>query len=145
MNNLRKTILLGLISAGLGIAAVSSYAQSARCEHEGRQQTHGPADWMQQRQAKLHDTLKLKPDQEAAWTTYSAKMQALKRIGRPDRAKMASLSAPQRMDQMLAQMKEHEAKMTDMAAATKAFYDVLTPEQKQLFDQHFARHGHRRG
>ncbi len=44
------------------------------------------------------------------------------------------MQTPARLDAMIDQMKSDEAAFQRRAAATKAFYTVLTPDQKQAFD-----------
>ncbi len=90
---------------------------------------------MEKHRARLHDRLKLTPDQEAAWKTFSEKTQPQAPRIRAVRSELAGLSAPARMDRMIALMKERESRMTDRAAAVKEFYAVLKPEQQKLFDR----------
>jgi len=47
------------------------------------------------------------------------------------------MSTPDRLDQMLDNMKSHEKNMTEHAAAVRTFYGTLTPDQKKVFDKHF--------
>ena len=60
--------------------------------------------------------------------------------GKPDRAELSSLHVPQRMEKMLAQMREREARMGERVSTVQTFYAVLTPEQQKVFDDQFARH-----
>jgi periplasmic protein CpxP/Spy len=149
MKNFRKQLLIGIAALGIGAGAVAAHADGADCDRMGpghasagdhqkfaeRMQQH-----MAKRQAELHDKLKLNASQETAWKAYVARMTPAARPQRPDRSEFDQLPAPQRMEKMLAMMKEGEARMTDRIAATKAFYEVLTPEQKKTFDDEF-RHG----
>lgn len=95
---------------------------------------------MAKRQEELKAKLKLAPEQDAAWTTYAAavKPSTDKAMVRPDRAEMAKLSTPERIDKMRAMHTERHAAMTvqmdKRAEATKAFYATLNPEQKKVFD-----------
>jgi hypothetical protein len=81
--------------------------------------------------------LRLQPEQRDAWRVYTdaiAQDQAT-RQNPLDRAQMLNgLQTPQRLDAMLDQMKADETAFQRRAAATKAFYAVLTPDQKQTFD-----------
>jgi len=51
---------------------------------------------------------------------------------------MEKLSTPERLEKMKQMMTQHHevfmAEMDKNAAAVKAFYSVLTPEQKKIFD-----------
>ncbi len=96
---------------------------------------------MAQRQADLKAKLKITSAQEAAWTNYLAAMHPpvdLMSKQRPDRAAMDKLTTPERIDQMKTlrtqHMNEMQALMDKRGEAVKAFYAVLTPEQKTVFD-----------
>jgi len=52
----------------------------------------------------------------------------------PDPAEMAKLSTPERIDKMKSLRAEHQAEADKRAEATKAFYAVLTADQKKVFD-----------
>ena len=52
-----------------------------------------------------------------------------------DRAAWAGLSAPARMEKMIAMAKQHTAAMESHLAALNTFYAVLTPAQKKVFDE----------
>jgi periplasmic protein CpxP/Spy len=106
------------------------------------------------RQAELKAKLKITPAQESAWTTFTAAMQppAGGMMGmRHDpkvKAEMEKLTTPERIDKMQAmraeRMKTMGAEMEKRGAATKAFYAVLSTEQKAVFDavsMHGGRHG----
>jgi periplasmic protein CpxP/Spy len=109
---------------------------------------------MAKRQAELKAKLKITPAQEGAWTTFTASMQppAGGMMGmRHDpkvKAEMDKLTTPERIDKMRAlrqaRMTTMNAEMDKRANATKAFYAVLSSEQKAVFDavsMHGGRHG----
>jgi hypothetical protein len=85
----------------------------------------------------LPSILQLQPDQREAFRTYTDAI-AQDRVNRPNPADMAQklnlLPTPERLDAMVDQMKSDEVAFQRRAAATKAFYAVLTPDQKQTFD-----------
>lgn len=60
---------------------------------------------------------------------------------RMDRAQMAQLTTPQRIDRMQAMQAERQQFMTQRMDAIKAFYAQLTPEQQKVYDQQAMRHG----
>jgi periplasmic protein CpxP/Spy len=109
------------------------------------------------RQAGLKAALKITPEQEAAWATYTASMQPPANMAggmmgmRHDtkvHADMAKLTTPERIDKLRALRAERmtmmNAEMDKRGAATKAFYAVLSSEQKTVFDSmaiHHGRHG----
>jgi hypothetical protein len=81
--------------------------------------------------------LRLQPDQRDAWRTYTDAI-AQDRASHPNPSDMAQrlnlMQTPERLDAMIEQMKSDEAAFQRRAAATKAFYAVLTPDQRQTFD-----------
>jgi periplasmic protein CpxP/Spy len=103
---------------------------------------------MAKRQAELKAKLKITPAQEGAWTTFTAAMQPPANMAggmgmgmRHDpkmKADMDKLTTPERIDKMRALRQERmtamNAEMDKRGAATKAFYAVLSPEQKAVFD-----------
>jgi hypothetical protein len=153
MNTLRKNVLIALTVLGMGSAAVAVQAQTAA--PEGRHanaatQQERAAKWSEhfaKRQARLHDALKLNANQESAWAAYQAAIKpqpgAMGMHG--DRAEWAALSAPARMEKMIALHKQRTAMMESHLAALKTFYAVLTPAQQKVFDENTrggARNGH---
>lgn len=114
------------------------------------------AERIAKRQAELKAKLKITPAQEGAWTTFTAAMQPPAAMGgmmgmRHDpklKAEMDKLTTPERIDKMQAmraeRMKTMGAEMEKRGAATKAFYAVLSSEQKAVFDA-VAMHGGKHG
>ena len=96
------------------------------------------------RQAELKTKLKITPAQEGAWTTFAASMQPPAggmmdlRHDPKVKAEMDKLTTPERIDKMQAlraeRMKTMNAEMDKRGTATKAFYAVLSSEQKAVFD-----------
>ena len=151
MNTIMKTVLTGLVCAGIGTAAWSVYAHEAGCPDKAAQRGyHHDQGWymkqMEQRNTELHDKLKLTPEQEAAWTAFTGKMKPVLPGQRPDWTEFSKLPAPERMSKMVEIMKGHEAQMENHVAAVKDFYATLTPEQQKVFDEGFSfRFGHHAG
>ena len=169
-----KHLLLTTLMATCGFAAIAQNttptapaagAQSQmhdkmqRGEHSSmRERMFGNhQERMAKRQAELKAKLKITPAQEGAWTTFTAAMQPLANMGkgmmgmRHDpkmKAEMDKLTTPERIDKMQAmraeRMKTMSAEMDKRGAATKAFYAVLSSEQKAVFDA-VAMHGGRHG
>jgi Spy/CpxP family protein refolding chaperone len=145
MNILRKQILIGLAALSMGAAALGVQAQTQPAEgrhgHAATQEQRQAkmAEFMARRQAKLHDALKLTSAQEPAWNTFINAVKPQQRADRPDRAAWAALSAPARMEKMIALSKERTARMEQHLQALNTFYATLTPEQKKVFDQHAMR------
>lgn len=164
-----KRILLAGLLATVGFAAVAQNAPPAGPPaghggmmgmHQGdpskineRMQAH-----RQERAAKrlavLKAKLKITAAQEGAWTTFSTAMKppADGMMGmRHDpalRAEMDKLTTPERIDKMRTlrqqRMTAMNAEMDKRANATKAFYGVLSSEQKAVFDAVAMQGGHGR-
>ncbi len=85
----------------------------------------------------LPSLLQLLPEQREAWRTYADAI-ADSRAAHQNPIDMAQqlnlMQTPERLDAMIDQMKSDEAAFQRRAAATKAFYAILTPDQKQTFD-----------
>jgi len=161
MWNLKKHLMIGVAAAGIGMTAMSSFAQTPPADGNGAAPAgrHAPtADQIAKfeqhrakRQAQLHDKLKITAAQEGAWKTFTEKTAPMRPAawGRPSRDEWNKLTTPERLDRHLDMMKKMEARMTDRIAATKEFYAVLSPEQQKTFDQEFRKmeehrfkHGH---
>ncbi len=141
----KRALMVALI-AGSGILGASAFAMTAAgpgskwdCEARHGQQFH--ARWEAHRAAHLSalkEKLKLKPEQEAAWTTFASASQPGEHPMGMDRQAMrgefAKLTTPQRLDKMLDMADQRHAKMAERAQAIKTFYAQLTPEQQRVFD-----------
>lgn len=140
MNTLHKNVLIALTVLGMGGTAIAVQAQTAA--PEGRHayaatQEQRMAKWGEHfaaRQAKLHDALQLTAAQEPAWAAYQAAIKPAAMAMHGERAGWAALSAPARMEKMIAMAKQHTAAMEQHLAALNTFYAVLTPAQKKTFD-----------
>src|SRR3569833_1291821 len=146
MRKFRKHLLIGVAALTLGTGTVAAYAEHSGCDGHGpgRGASGGHGIFcermkqrMEQRINELHAKLKLDATQEAAWKEYVAKMRPEAPPQRPDPAEFEKLTAPERMDKMLALMKQREARMEDRAAATRTFYATHTPPQQQVFNDAF--------
>jgi periplasmic protein CpxP/Spy len=155
MLNLKKHLITGIAAAGIGLVAMSSFAQMPPPDGPAPEGLHAPsaeqlAKFEEQRaklEAELHDKLKITAAQEGAWKTFLDKSMPARPAtppARPDKDEMEKLTTPQRLDQMAELMKKHEAEMAARIAATKEFYAVLSPEQKKVFDQEFRKMEKRR-
>ena len=130
------------------LATTSIFAGSALAADECSQMRgsmHGPMHGdpgkfvaqMEKHHIRLHDKLKIAPEQEAAWKTFTEKVKPPTNAGEKMKAvcsELRALPTPARMDRMIALMKEREGRMVERAAAVKEFYAQLNPEQQKLFD-----------
>jgi len=148
MNITQKTLstLLGIGLAALmsnSVLANEQAASKSECSHSwSKEQKDGYGVHFDKRMSALHTALKLTTSQEAAWTEFSSKMKPV-RMDKPGHQDRNDLSTPDRLDQMLDNMKSHEKRMAEHAATVRTFYDTLTQDQKKIFDKHFQEHHHR--
>ncbi|MGZ8217523.1 Spy/CpxP family protein refolding chaperone [Methylomagnum sp.] len=110
---------------------------------------HGPGQ-MQARLDQLHTDLKLTPAQEADWKTWIGKLDQAKqerKEARPDLRALRELPTPDRLQKMIDFGKARIAVMEETLAATKTFYNTLTPEQRKTLDATalFGNHGEKGG
>jgi periplasmic protein CpxP/Spy len=156
-----KHLLLATLMATCGFAAIAQNATPTAPAAGAQPQVHdrmhrgdgssvrermfgSHQERMDKRQAELKAKLKITSAQEGAWTTFAAAMKppAGGMMGmRHDpkvKAEMEKLTTPERIDKMRAlraeRMATMNAEMDKRGAATKAFYAVLSSEQKAVFD-----------
>lgn len=150
--NIRHNLVSSMIvGCGIAVLALNASAQSVDCGPRGPmgnwdkyQEQRG--ERMQQHQKRLHDALKLTPDQEGAWKKFAESSQPPARSERGEPGDWAKLTAPERAEKMLDFAKQRQERMAEHVAALKTFYAVLTPEQKKTFDDfHAGPRGGRRG
>jgi len=148
-----------IVSAMLASLSVSSFAQTpstpaaaptVQSAPAPAKKGHGPEAreaHMAQRMQALKASLKLNASQEAAWTSYVAAIKPQRPAPgeRPERADLAKLTTPERIDAMQAMHAKHQAAMDQRNQATKAFYATLTPEQQKTFDAETLKMHERRG
>ena len=146
MSSIRPTLLI--VAATVGMAAMlTAFAHETGCRDQSNRRVHDPAAWAEHvkaRQTELHDALKLKPDQEAAWSNFIANTTPKELPSRADWKAMAELPAPERMSKMLDKMKQHETELAARIPVVTEFYAKLSPEQQKIFNAQFGWH-HRRG
>lgn len=129
------------------LMATASFAQQPPPAAAG-QPRDGRGEWRRpdpeamaaRRAERLRAALQLRPDQEPALKAF---LDAVKPPARPaprERAGMAQMTTPQRLDAQRARMTEHLARFDQRAAATKKFYAQLSAPQQKAFDA-MAPHG----
>ncbi len=146
MKSVFKPLLLtGLMSALIAVSQAQPMPgpggpvpnPELRAQHMKKMQDH----WAQ-RQADLKAKLKLAPEQEGAWTSFTAAMKPPASTQHPSRAEMDQLNTPARLDKMQAMRAQHNAAMDQRNAATRVFYATLTPDQQKVFDAQTRRSEH---
>lgn len=157
MNILHKNLFIALTALGIAGAAVAQtaavqapegrhgHAVSAeqRAAHKAERQAKR-AERQAQHAAKLRAELKITAQQEPVFAAYLAAGKPVQRQGARaagDRAQLAALPAPQRMQQRIERQKQRTARMEARLAALNNLYAVLTPEQKQVLDSKAMRFG----
>lgn len=160
LTSLNRFILAGLL-ASVGASAAMAQAPAAapapvaapaaKAGHGGehmmdRQDPAKMQVWVAKRQADLKARLKITAAQEADWSRYLAAMQPPAHQARPtpeQRAELNKLTTPERIEKMQAlraqRMSEITVSMDKRDQATKAFYAILSPEQKKTFDAEHTR------
>lgn len=137
------------------VAGVSgAHGSMSHGGHMGMQSPMDPAKMeamMAKHHAELKAKLKITAEQEGAWTTFTTAMKPPAKMDHkhPDRAEMDKLTTPERIDKMRALRAQHMADMNTAMDkrddATKAFYAVLSADQKKIFDGLHARMGRHHG
>jgi hypothetical protein len=116
-----------LLGLGLGVcAALTCSASPAWSQNIGQSPLNA-----------LHHALHLNAAQESAWQAYRAQAAAPSKA--QDRRRVAermfpTLSAPQRMDLVEAEMRQELLDLQAQSQALKTFYATLSPQQKATFD-----------
>ncbi len=165
-NTLSRLVLAGLIALPAAGAMAQAAAPSAppavpsaqaavadknarmQGMHRGHQDPAKMQALMEKRQAELKGKLRLAPEQEPAWSAFTAAMKPPARPMRPSpeqRAELQKLPTPERIDKMRAERSQRMAEMSRLmdqrGDAAKTFYSALTPEQKKIFDAEAFRFG----
>lgn len=165
MLSIRKSSPL-LLALGTALLMNLAPAQAQNAPAADAVPTFGPGpatqpqrrDALQHAQFRLNELqrkLSLSPDQKSAWDTWSsAELQALKQgieqrqawqaahaPQGPQGQPPAELSAPQRMAQAIAHLRDHKylldqhlQQLEARQVRTQAFYDTLDAKQKTIFD-----------
>ena len=133
----------------MAVASASVFASKGGCDRAwSAEHDEVGAARFEKHLAKLHESLKLTAAQEAGWTEFSGKM-TLAKTDHPGQRDWKDMNTPDRLDKMLDGMKAREKQLADRAAAVRAFYGTLTPDQQAIFDRRFMvyhhRHEHRSG
>jgi len=90
-----------------------------------------------QRLADLKAILRIRPDQETAFSAFAQSMHPSERPEqrRPDRGPAGpTLTTPERLARVEQRMAEHQARFRARLEATRTFYAALSPEQQRTFD-----------
>jgi hypothetical protein len=144
-SSLRMGLLAAALALPLGFAGAATAQDAPPPAAGGPDAAHGHWDPAQRQQMiaqhpammaqRLSDILQLTPAQQPALQTYLAAARPPGDMHHGDQPKPDEhLTAPQRMDRMLAHFDEMRTRLVARADATKAFYAQLSPEQQKAFD-----------
>jgi hypothetical protein len=147
--NLNRKIIAGFIAASAAWFGVA-HAQGTGCNPDGKPGMKGasmqrgmmePGARAEQRLTRLKGELKLTGQQEPLWQAFAEQSKAQAGKGMQAMQSMQSdkpVSAPERMAQMQAMMKDRLAGMTSVHESFNRLYAALTPEQKATADKSFS-------
>ena len=140
MTSYRTFVSSLLLVSSLGVLAAPVVAAPPDCSRTGMR---GDAwehrvERMAQQHQRLHDALKLTPEQDIAWKKLMDPQHPMARMEPAKADDWAKLSTPERADKMVERMRDQQSRMFERLAALKEFYAVLTPEQKKIFDDFHA-------
>ena len=85
----------------------------------------------------LPSILQLQLSQHPAWRAYkdaSAEQKADAARSASEAAQLNAMTTPERLDALRAQLQAQAQSFERQAAATQAFYAVLSPDQRRIFD-----------
>lgn len=138
MKLLLTTALLASLTTSIAYACPTPDAD--HCDPK----KHGKMEPMSSPWQKLHDELKLTPEQEASWKAMQdhnrARMEQHHKDMQEAIEQDKNLTAPQRMERRNAMMEHHQQERTEMTTEFKAFYEKLSPEQQKTLNSHSGRH-----
>ncbi|MEJ7687993.1 MAG: Spy/CpxP family protein refolding chaperone [Variovorax sp.] len=164
----RKSLLLAGLFASATFASSGAFAQApltapippaaeAQVAAPKAQAPHKRMDQAQriermqahraERLATLKQKLQLTLSQEGAWSGFTEAQKRPPRAAgqaRADRAELARLTTPQRLDRMQARQAERSAMQGKRIDATRTLYAALSPEQQKTFDAESMRFEHRK-
>ena len=135
---LAATLVAGLVGGGSAWAFKGDGECGGMGGRMGGRQGVAPEAMVTRHLDRLHTDLKLAPEQESAWQSWSGQMKekaSAMQDKRLEFAKLSTLSAPERAEKMLDMHKARQQGMEASLPALRAFYAKLTPEQQKVFDR----------
>lgn len=138
--SLKQLFALSALGLSLGLSAQAQPFESGPNEHQFEHHRQKMEKFHEKRMANLKNKLKVTASQEAAWQDYVLSQQPPKKplTAMPDRESMAKMSTPERIEKMDVMRQEHDAfmqaHMKKHSQATLALYNMLSDEQKKVFD-----------
>lgn len=119
------------LASCLAILSVPAVADRNDCGMGAFQMESSP-----QHEKRVHNALNLTTQQEGAWQKYLQSLRQQPSGGQSGkRADWATLSAPERAEQVLEASKKNQEHMAQQVSGMKTFYATLSPEQQKTFDK----------
>lgn len=146
----KRIFLIASATAVLGAAAhaqMPASGESPAAPQTASQPQKGkfrgqPSQRHAQRLDELKTQLKITPAQESAWSQFAQTMQPPAppaegaQKDRPQRPDFQRMNTLERLQFMQARRAEHEKRISARESAIQQLYTQLSPEQRQVFDQH---------
>ena len=102
------------------------------------------ARFQQDRLGQLKSQLNITAEQQPAWDAFAAKAAEQSKIMQALRKDASAATMPERMKQQEQAMGERQKAMGSMSESFTKLYEVLTPQQREVFDRSYRpihRHG----
>jgi protein CpxP len=133
MNHYRDIARNLLIAVGMGAFLAGPVLADPECPASGTSVTYHErhVKQMEQHHKQLHDALKLTAEQEPGWEKLTASERPAHGAPQTDWSK---LTAPERAEKMLEFAQAHQERMSRHVAALKVFYETLSAEQQNIFE-----------
>jgi Spy/CpxP family protein refolding chaperone len=140
---LRSSILAMSLLAASGFAAAADEAPNSPPPGKHAQHRHfDPVAHTQHKLDKLAQKLNLKDEQKTAWQTYAdgAISRAKERTAKMEEHRShkgearAEIDTATKLDKISQVMRNRADQLQKVAQDTRAFEDVLSPDQKTIFD-----------
>lgn len=153
MFTLRSSILAVSLLAASGFAAAADEAPGSPPPGKHAQHRHfDPVAHTQRNLDKLAQKLNLKEEQKTAWQAYadSAISRARERTAKMEEHRShkggarAEVDTATKLDKMSQAIRDRADQLQKVAQDTRAFENVLSPEQKTIFDLYWTAQFHQR-
>jgi Spy/CpxP family protein refolding chaperone len=150
---LRSSILAMSLLAASGFAAAADEAPNSPPPGKHAQHRHfDPVAHTQHKLDKLAQKLNLKDEQKTAWQTYAdgAISRAKERTAKMEEHRShkgearAEIDTATKLDKISQVMRNRADQLQKVAQDTRAFEDVLSPDQKTIFDLYWKAQFHQR-
>ena len=130
---MRQFVLAAALAAAFATGpAVAQPAPPGGPDHHDGDRAQRFAEFRQRRMDDLKVVLRIRPDQEAAWSAYQQATQ--ERPPRPEARPDRDATTPQRLAALEQRLAAREGALRARIKATLDLYAALSPEQQKVFD-----------